>query len=93
MVRILIALLVLFVAMLYTPLWLQIALYIVAVIITPHRILLLIPAVFADVYYAPTEALSLYNLKTTLFVGGLLVVHFIIMTKTRVGLLYGVSKK
>jgi hypothetical protein len=93
MIKTLSALILLFIATLWLPIWIQIILYVLAVVFVPYRLALLIPAIFADTYYAPTTALSLYTMRTTLFVLGLLVAHYGIINKTRIGLLYGVEKK
>lgn len=87
------ALVLLFIAILWFPLWVQIILYVLVVVFISNRVFFLLPALFADVYYAPTATLSLYALKTTIFVSALLVAYYIVVYKTRIGLLYGVEKK
>jgi branched-subunit amino acid ABC-type transport system permease component len=93
MVKTFSALALLFIATLWLPIWVQVILYVLAVMFVPQRILLLLPAVFADAYYAPTASFSLYTLQTTLFVFALLCAHYIIINKTRIGLLYGMEEK
>jgi hypothetical protein len=87
------ALALLFIATLWLPIEVQVAFYVLAVMFVPYRLWLLLPAICADTYYAPSASLSVHTLQTTLFVSALLCAHYIIINKTRIGLLYGVEKK
>jgi hypothetical protein len=81
-------------SILYMPVWVQITLFVLAVLRTQNRLLLFIPAIIADIIYAPTAAFSIYNLKTTIFVAALLITHYIIMSRTRASqLTYGLAQK
>jgi hypothetical protein len=91
MIRSLCALGILLAATFLLPLWIQVLLYICAIIFIPNRVLFLLPAVIADLYYAPTTALTLQNLTTTLLVGGLLLVHWVVVHKTRIKNIYGLE--
>jgi hypothetical protein len=83
---------VLVAATLWVPLWVQLALYGVAVVFTPYRLALFIPAAIADALYAPGTMWQLGSHWYVLFVGALLVVHWIVVHKTRIGqLAYGVE--
>lgn len=88
MTRIIGAVLALFIAILWLPLWVQLGLFCLAVIWAPYRVLLLVPAVCADALYAPTTTFSLGHFKMTMIVGGLLIVRQYIITKTRIGATY-----
>lgn len=93
MVRTLIALIVLFLATFLLPFWVQIILYVVAIFLVRYHVLLLIPALFADAWYAPSRELSFANNKTSLVVLGLIIVYLFIMSTTRIKERYGLEKK
>ena len=84
MVRTLIAVLVLIGAVLWTPIWFQIALFVFAIVLIPYTLALLFPAIVSDVLYAPTDSLKLGNLTMTLIVVAMVVVWTIIMQQTRI---------
>lgn len=91
MIRTCIGLVLIIAAVLWFPVAFQMGLFVIGILLLPYRLLLLIPAVFADTLYAPMHTLSLGHFQMTLVVGGLLLVWFIIMTQTRFGTHY-VSK-
>lgn len=88
MIRSILGILALIVATLWFPWWLQVPLYIACLVLIPHRLLLYIPAIIADAKYAPTTEFAFSNFKTIAFVSALLLIHWIIMTKTRISQLY-----
>lgn len=93
MIRTILALIVLFLATFFLPFWAQAVLYVVAILAVRHRIWLLLPALFADLWYSPLRSLSLHNNKTVVLVLGMLVVYFVIVRNTRVTQTYGLPKK
>ena len=93
MIRTIVALIVLFFATFFLPFWLQVVLYVVAILTVRHRIWLLLPALFADLWYSPVRSLSFHSNKTILLVFGMLVIYFVIVRNTRVTQTYGLSKK
>ena len=93
MIRSFIAILALFVATLFLPFWVQIAFYLLAILLFRYKFLFLIPAILADAWYAPSHNLSLQNNKTFLLVAGMLVVYFFIIKNTRTTQKYGLEKK
>ena len=87
-----IALIVLIVATIWLPVWAQIALYIIAVILVRHRLLIFIPAVFADTLYTPTTIWHLSAHRYVILVAVLLIGFYLVITKTRIGQLYAMEK-
>lgn len=88
MIRTAIAVVAILASILWLPLWVQLVLFVLAVIFTSYRLWLFVPALVADVLYAPTSSLSLFHFKMTIFVGLLLVVWYVITTKTRLSIFY-----
>ncbi len=88
MIRTIIALILLIISILWLPLWVQIGLFVVAVLVVRYRTLLIVPAVFADALYAPTSTLSVGHFKVTMVVAALLVIWYIVATQTRLGTQY-----
>ncbi len=93
MIRTLIAIVIIFLATLFLPFWVQIIFYILAVILVPHRTFLLIPALFADAWYSPVRDISPANNKTALLVLGMIIVYLIVIRRTRISQNYGLPKK
>ena len=91
MVRIFLGILLLLAAVLWFPLWVQIALFVLAIIIVPYRFFLIIPAIVSDALYAPGSALSIRSHWMTLLVLTLLGIHYFIMKKLRIRTLYGLE--
>ncbi len=88
MVRTFIILSILCGAVVWTPLWVQIILLAVAIIVVRHRVFLILPAILADALYAPTRAFDLGIFQTTLAVAGILFIHWVVTSQTRFGELY-----
>lgn len=84
MVRSLIAMLLLIAAVLWTPLWFQCVLFVLAVVFLSKKALFVIPAIVSDVLYAPTSGLTLSNFKLTLMVSSMIVIWLIIIKQTRI---------
>lgn len=91
MIRTAIAVVVLLGAIVWLPLWLQLLLLLGAVIVVPYKLTLFVPAVFADALYAP-GVVSVAHLKYTLITALLLVLYWILITKTRINEIYAVQK-
>ncbi len=87
------AVVVLFFAVFFLPFWIQVVLFVLSILLVPHRVFLLVPALFADAWYAPVRSISLNNNKTTLFVLGLIIIYTIIIRTTRVSQKYGLEKE
>lgn len=77
-------------ALLWLPLWVQLALFIIAAVFIPYRLALFIPAAFGDALYAP-HGISLTELKYTFVTMALIIVHWLIIHKTRVKDIYAVE--
>lgn len=75
---------VLVVAVLWTPVWFQVVLFALAVTFLPKKALFLIPAIIADILYAPTMGFGFDTLKMTLIVGGMIVIWIAIISQTRI---------
>jgi hypothetical protein len=76
---------------LWLPVWLQVVLFVAAVLIGPYRFFMVIPAIISDAVYAPTAHFSLAYHWMTLFVFALLGLHWFIMKKLRIPTMYGVE--
>lgn len=72
-------------AVLWLPVWVQVVLFVLAVLVLPYRLLLLIPAIVADVVYAPSTNFALEHFIMTGIVGGMLVIWYVIVHETRLG--------
>ena len=92
MIRTAIAIVLLCAAIIWLPLWVQIGLLVVAVIVVPYQLALFIPAAFADALYAP-GGISIAHLKYTILTAVLIILYWVIMNKTRIGEMYAVEKK
>ena len=93
MIRTILAIVILVLATLFLPFWVQAIFYLVAVLFITHRLWLLLPALFADVWYSPVRSFHLENNKTVLLVLAMLILYFIIIRNTRVTQAYGLEKK
>lgn len=82
------AVIVVLMATIWLPIWIQILLYIIAVFVLPYQFLLLIPALYADALYAPHGGISLSMHLYTVGVAILLMVRWVLVHKTRIGILY-----
>ncbi len=93
MIRTIGAVVILFLATFFLPFWVQGILYLLAVLTVRHRVLLLLPAFFADAWYAPVRTFSVHNNKTVLIVIGMILIYVAIVRNTRVTQTYGLPKK
>lgn len=80
-------------SILYTPVWVQLGLFVVGVLFFRFRLLFLIPAFFADAWYAPTRSVALSNMRMTLIVVGMILVWVMVMRMTRIRERYGLETK
>lgn len=87
-VKTILSLCILCLLVLFAPLWIQLVGFLLACIFMHFRLLLLIPALVGDIVYAPTTAFSLSHYILTLSVIGMLLVWWIVVTRTRVKVLY-----
>jgi hypothetical protein len=78
-------------AILWLPVWVQIAVCIIAIILIPYRFFLVLPAIFSDALYAPTAHFSLTAHWMTLTVLALLGIHYGIIKKMRIRTAYGLE--
>ena len=79
-------------AVIWTPIWVQIVLFVLGVWLLPVWIVLYIPAALSDTLYAPSSQFSPFIFKTIIFVVLLHIVQWIIITKTRAPFLYAMEK-
>ncbi len=80
------------VSVLFLPVWASIALCIVAVFVTPQRLVLFIPAVLSDALFAPIPSIAPSMMLMTLLVAVLLVVQWLLVSQTRaLQMIYGVE--
>jgi hypothetical protein len=93
MLRTLAAIVIIFCATFFLPFWVQIGLYVIAIILVQYRAFLLVPALFADAWYSPIRDISPANNKTALLVLIMIVVYLLILSKTRITEKYGLPKK
>jgi hypothetical protein len=93
MLRTLLILIILVIATLLLPFYLQIPIYIISLFLMRYRSLILIPAIVADSWYAPSIGFSVFYNKTFLFALSILFVHFIIIRFTRISQYYDLEKK
>lgn len=84
MLRTTIAVIILCGVILWLPVWVQISLFAIAVILVPYRLVLLAPAVIADALYAPSSAFTVTHFKMTILVFGLLFIYWFITSYTRI---------
>jgi hypothetical protein len=91
LIRTLLYVIVLTCSVLWLPWWTSLALFVVGAIALRYAIVLLVPAVLADILYAPHTVHSIpsffYNHATVFIVVLLVGVRFAILAKTRVSLL------
>lgn len=85
MVRTGIAIIILLIATVLFPLWVQLVLYCVACVVIRHRSALLLPALFADLLYTPIPDTLLRGHRYVLFVLVLLALSWIVLRFTRLG--------
>ncbi len=88
MIRTLVGVIAMIAAVLWCPLWFQFVLLLAGILVLRYRLLLLIPAIVADVLYAPSDTLSIAHLKLTMITGVMLLVWYAVMHETRIAHLY-----
>ena len=93
MVRTIIAVGILIGATFFTPVWLQIGLYVIFLFAVRYRIALIIPALIADAWYAPGRDFTFQNNKMVLLAVAMITVFFIVVRTTRISQRYGLEKK
>lgn len=93
MFRALVAILILICAILWLPFWLQIVIFAVAIILVRLRLLLILPAILADLIYAPTHNLSFVNFRVSLLIIAMIVLWQVLISQTRLADLYVLEKK
>ncbi len=91
MIRTIIGIVLLLGAILWLPLWAQIVLFALAILIVPHRFFLVIPAIVSDALYAPGSHLTFTSHWMTLLVLAMLGLHFIITKSLRIPTVYGLE--
>jgi hypothetical protein len=91
MIRIVVGIVILTAAVLWLPLWLQLALFVAAIILLPYRFFLVIPAIISDALYAPGSVWKISSHWMTVIVLVLLAIHYFIMKKLRIRTLYGLE--
>jgi hypothetical protein len=91
MIRTIVGVTLLIVAVLLLPAWIQVVLFVAAIIVLPYRSFVLIPAIISDALYAPTSHISPSTHWLTLLVAALLAIHWYTMKKMRVQHLYGLE--
>lgn len=92
MIRTAIAVIVLILATFFLPFWVQVVFYVLAIFFVRYHIVLILPALFSDSWYAPARDFTFHNNKTFLVVVSLLLVYFLIIKTTRIKERYGLSK-
>jgi hypothetical protein len=92
MIRTIIGVIILIGAVLWLPIWIQLALFAVAVVLLQYRYAVLIPAIMGDALYAPTpHFFNLANHWLTLIVLAMLAVYWYALKKLRVQHAYGLE--
>jgi len=91
MLRTIIGILLLLLAVLWLPVWLQVVLFVAAILIGPYRFFFVIPAIISDALYAPGTAWSLTAHWMTLLVLALLAIYWLSIKKLRVRTVYGLE--
>ncbi len=91
MIRTILAVIACTAAVLWLPVWVQIGVFVAVVFFARYRLALLIPAVYADVLYAPTHSFKYFTM--TFITLAMLIAWFLISTKTRMGEAYDPIRK
>lgn len=84
MIRTIVAVILIFLATFLLPFWVQLILYVVAIIFVENRVLLLLPALFADAWYSPSRSFDPMNNKTVLLVAVMIIIYLVIIRRTRI---------
>ena len=72
-------------AVIWLPVWVQLVLFGLAVVWCRYRAIFLIPALVADMLYAPERTLSMHHLKMTIIVAVCIIIRVAIRRMTRIG--------
>jgi hypothetical protein len=91
MIRTIIGIVLLLCAVLWLPVWLQLLLFAIAVVVIPYRAYILLSAIVSDALYAPTSHFSLTAHWMTLIVLAMIGLYWFIMRKLRVTPFYGLE--
>lgn len=92
MIRTLLVIAALGISVLFLPLWIQLILFFIAVWVSPYRLLIVIPALFADVLYSSTGALGINTMLMTLVVLVVILIRWLLLTQTRfANVIYGME--
>ncbi len=71
-------------AVLWAPVWVQVVLFVCAIIFFAYRLLFVIPAIWADILYAPTHSFAVSHAVYTICVLTAVVVWLILINQTRI---------
>mgnify|MGYP003494592343 CR=1 FL=1 len=82
-----------FVSALFLPFWFQAILYILAILMIRYKVLVLLPAVFSDIWYSSYGGVGLSDFKTTILVLVGLGIYLLIIKNTRLLQNNGLEKK
>lgn len=93
MLRTSIAIIILIGATFFVPFWLQGLLYVVCLFVVRYRLVLIIPAIIADAWYAPEHRLTIADNKMLLLVLGMVALFTLVVRTTRISQRYGLEKK
>ncbi len=91
MIRAIVGVIILIGAVLWLPIWVQLACFAAAVILLPYRVFFLVPAIIGDALYMPGSQFNLASHWLTLIVLGMIIIHWYAMKKMRVQHLYGLE--
>ncbi|MDB5254850.1 MAG: hypothetical protein JWL92_226 [Candidatus Nomurabacteria bacterium] len=91
MIRTLIGIILLIVAILWLPLWVQLVLFAIFILIDANRSFAVIPAVISDALYAPGSVWNVHSHWMTLLVLAALLLYYIVIKKLRVRSTYGLE--
>lgn len=92
MVRTIAGLIILIGAVVWLPIWVQVAFFAAAIILLPYQYVVLIPAVIGDALYAPNGRIfTLSNHWLLIIVGAMLIIYWYSMKKMRVQRVYGLE--
>ena len=91
MIRTIVGVILLIAAVLWLPIWIQVVLFAIGVILLKYRFYVLIPAIIGDALYAPSTHFSLSGHWLTLIVLAMLGIHWYVMKKMRVQSFYGLE--
>jgi hypothetical protein len=91
MIRLVVGIVLLIAAVLWLPVWVQLALFAAAIIVVPYRFFLIVPAIVSDALYSSHGVWNFNAHWMTLIVLAMLALHYFIMKKLRIRTLYGLE--